>query len=382
MRNPLALSVVVCLLVVAGQLAISAQSINLLNTRMPVNVSSEGGTAEPPAAPRQWAIPAGATAAVDNTDAGTGLGPILGIQFWQQDKYFGSFLFSQAPETEITGSQREFGTFLLSPPFTGTSFSGGFNKILGQPKGMLAGLSGRAGITRMKWSGNVSPSLNASPTLQTAPGDIAYIGGGVLLMSPTFKRDDRNEYQFGVEGHWTWRSIIGDLASLKNDSFRQTIIGTTDTNFNGPELTFFVRLNSAQPFLRLSRVKSQGESSVDGLHGWQTFFGMTVLSAIFQDSTAGQIEIESPDFPDAFIQQDFSYHLQAAGGKQPYKFIHVSGTLPDGLTLNDIGLLRGKPTIAQTYKFKVRASDWQNLQSDAKELTLKVKVPAPVAPKP
>jgi hypothetical protein len=374
MRIPLSafLASVVCLAIAANA---NAQTINLLNSRVSTNVSPDEAVETDP--PSQWAIPAGASAGVDSTDSGTGLGPVLGFQRWTKDRSFLSVLFSFAPESEITGSEREFGSFLLSPPFAGTSLTGAFNKLTDNKKWpFLLGVSGRLGVTRTKWSGNMSPSTpNGAPVPTTIPGDVLHTGIGALLMTKTLKAEGGNEYQLGLEASYVLRNIIGDLGSSEKSEFRKAVIGTDQTKFNGPEVTLFARLNSAQPFVRISRV---GGYEVDGLNGWQTFFGVTVLSAIFQGSFE-EIEVVADGLGAVTQGTAVNYQFGVKGGKPSYTFSLVQGILPNGLVLDGSGLLHGTPQLAQEFAFWVQVKDSQGLKSKPKRVVIIV-APAPKPP--
>lgn len=49
--------------------------------------------------------------------------------------------------------------------------------------------------------------------------------------------------------------------------------------------------------------------------------------------------------------------LTAKGGKAPYTWTVVSGTLPSELTLSASGILSGTPSVAGDYTFTIRAAD-------------------------
>lgn len=51
------------------------------------------------------------------------------------------------------------------------------------------------------------------------------------------------------------------------------------------------------------------------------------------------------------------YDIKADGGKGPYKFNIVSGSLPDGINMDENGRLSGTPTKEGTFEFTVKATD-------------------------
>jgi len=58
------------------------------------------------------------------------------------------------------------------------------------------------------------------------------------------------------------------------------------------------------------------------------------------------------------VNTDYSFTLQATGGRTPYAWTVVSGALPFGLTLNSAtGVISGRPSVAETFTFTVRLTD-------------------------
>ena len=66
--------------------------------------------------------------------------------------------------------------------------------------------------------------------------------------------------------------------------------------------------------------------------------------------------------PDAFQDLFYSRQLRASGLN--ISFALVSGTLPDGVSMDSSGLLTGTPATLATYTFTVRISDSQGKTSD------------------
>lgn len=74
----------------------------------------------------------------------------------------------------------------------------------------------------------------------------------------------------------------------------------------------------------------------------------------------------------------YSQTLQAAGGTIPYTWSVSSGSLPDGLTLSEAGLLSGTPSTAGTFAFTITCTGADQLAS-AKAVSLKITTVATVA---
>ncbi|HMX29003.1 MAG TPA: putative Ig domain-containing protein, partial [Blastocatellia bacterium] len=73
------------------------------------------------------------------------------------------------------------------------------------------------------------------------------------------------------------------------------------------------------------------------------------------------INVSPGSLPDALSGHPYLSSIKASGGKAPYSFSIVSGTLPAGLTLNstssDTAGITGQPTITGSYKFTIKATD-------------------------
>jgi hypothetical protein len=77
------------------------------------------------------------------------------------------------------------------------------------------------------------------------------------------------------------------------------------------------------------------------------------------DLTGGQVSV------------DYSYQLQAAGGRPAYAWSLLSGSLPAGLTLDSAtGAISGRPTAAGTFTFVVRVVDADNRNANSSTLRL------------
>ena len=72
------------------------------------------------------------------------------------------------------------------------------------------------------------------------------------------------------------------------------------------------------------------------------------------------------------IGASYSADMKVTGGKGPYKFSIVSGSLPPGITLNtSTGQLSGRPTKTGTYTFTTKVVD-ANGSSDTDTCTIVV----------
>jgi hypothetical protein len=69
------------------------------------------------------------------------------------------------------------------------------------------------------------------------------------------------------------------------------------------------------------------------------------------------ITLNPPALPGAAVGGGYMVQLSASGGAAPYTFALLSGTLPQGLTLDAMGLLSGTPREEGVFTFHVLATD-------------------------
>lgn len=237
----------------------------------------------------EFAIPLGATAGLGaDAEKDATAGALLGFQIAttrKESKSFVSLFFSLAPAETIRGEQKDFGAFLLNPSRAGSSFflAGNYlwNPNHSEPKKeYYIGPSLRTGLTRSTWQATVDS------TSQSVDGFVGYATLSFLVMSRTHKtaggnsEGQSNEYEFGLEVGPTYRWIGGDLARGRSFIESPEVLGTAQTSLAGFEATFFARLNTAKPFLRLTRFKRG--TSIPGFSGWQAMIGVDILSSLFR----------------------------------------------------------------------------------------------------
>ncbi len=76
-------------------------------------------------------------------------------------------------------------------------------------------------------------------------------------------------------------------------------------------------------------------------------------------SPCPQIQIMPLSLPNGIVGSGYSgTQLVASGGRSPYRFSIVSGTLPSGITLSPYGFLSGGPIMAGTFDFAVGVTDY------------------------
>jgi hypothetical protein len=90
--------------------------------------------------------------------------------------------------------------------------------------------------------------------------------------------------------------------------------------------------------------------------------------------TGDELKISTTTLPTGYINKTYSSQMTATGGKLPYTWSIVSGSLPDGLDMDETGLVSGIPTTIQTANFFVRVTDAEDTQID-KLLLIDVQTP-------
>src|SRR5205807_10429202 len=69
------------------------------------------------------------------------------------------------------------------------------------------------------------------------------------------------------------------------------------------------------------------------------------------------LTITTTQLPRASVGTTYSQNIGAAGGQTPYTWAIQSGNLPEGLTLNQTGIISGTPERAGTTSFVLKLSD-------------------------
>jgi len=88
--------------------------------------------------------------------------------------------------------------------------------------------------------------------------------------------------------------------------------------------------------------------------------------------------IASTELPYATTGSDYSHNLLVDGGLKPYNYSITAGTLPDGLTLDNItGEISGVASTTGVYNFTVMVSD-ANADTDSKALSISVYEPVAI----
>ncbi len=89
-------------------------------------------------------------------------------------------------------------------------------------------------------------------------------------------------------------------------------------------------------------------------------FAAGVLLAIYaqaQQPPSESLTVSAKELPKASLWEPYNFPLQASGGIPPYHWRVISGSLPHGLGLRDLGELAGIPDEVGQFEFNVLVSD-------------------------
>ncbi|MGB7844667.1 MAG: putative Ig domain-containing protein, partial [Candidatus Acidiferrum sp.] len=80
-------------------------------------------------------------------------------------------------------------------------------------------------------------------------------------------------------------------------------------------------------------------------------------AALTVNAPASPLQITTSQLSGGTVGSAYSSTLSATGGSTPYAWSILSGTLPNGLSLNTSGTISGTPTLAGSSSFAIQVSD-------------------------
>ncbi len=152
----------------------------------------------------------------------------------------------------------------------------------------------------------------------------------------------------GGKTPYSWSVLSGTLPAGLSLSSGGTISGTPTTVGSS---TFTLKVvDSSSP--QLSDSKS---------------FTITIAASV------QPLVITTTSLPNGTKGQPYSSTVSASGGKTPYSWSVLSGTLPTGLSLSSGGILSGTPTTVGSFTFTLKVVDSSSPQlSDSKSFTITI----------
>ncbi|MEM9819492.1 MAG: hypothetical protein AAF985_00410 [Bacteroidota bacterium] len=85
--------------------------------------------------------------------------------------------------------------------------------------------------------------------------------------------EGRNKYSIILGLNYSYRGILGDIKSQKNDELREKILDSPQTSFHGLEMNFGFRLNNLRAEFQMPILNAQ-DQAIDGLTNTQFLFSI------------------------------------------------------------------------------------------------------------
>jgi hypothetical protein len=129
----------------------------------------------------------------------------------------------------------------------------------------------------------------------------------------------------------------------------------------GQPFQLTVASGSLPPGLSLSGTTINGIPAAGGAYAFRLQAAIsggasTVREFVIQISSGPAIANTSP-LPSGSVNTPVNIPLTALGGAPPYQWSLVSGSLPNGISLNPFGSLTGTPVVASNVQFVLRVTD-------------------------
>jgi hypothetical protein len=99
-----------------------------------------------------------------------------------------------------------------------------------------------------------------------------------------------------------------------------------------------------------------------------------VVNSAQQRAPAPGLALASATPPPAVLNQPYTFALQASGGRPPYKWAVVDGQLPEGLSLEPEGIIRGQTNETGTYDVKVQVKAADSEAAAEQQISLTVRI--------
>jgi hypothetical protein len=186
-----------------------------------------------------------------------------------------------------------------------------------------------------------------------------------------------------ISGTATGTGPIKNVQVLAYDSTRGTLgahISSTATDAAGtyriprlPGTEYKVFFNTDRNFLGYNSEYYQSENKFADAWPVTVVLGQEYpgIGAVLSDRPP--LEITTTSLPEGKQSTFYSASLEASGGRPFYFWSFETGALPNGLTLNGKGEIRGNPSATGTFNFTVRVTDsTRPQQSDTQAFTVTI----------
>lgn len=240
----------------------------------------------------------------------------------------------------------------------------------------LKALSRTDGSTQ--WSFDLGGSFDDKPQCSPAVGTVNLDGGGTAtyafvgsLYGDFFAVDTSN-------GQEVWHYYSG---------------GTPET---GMPIKSSPTLSNDRVYVGSDNGKLYCFDATDGTIVWEHDFGFAVSASpwvadgrVFIADASGTVTalsqggatptITAAPLPDGTIETSYSTPLGSSGGTAPFSWSVTSGSLPDGLSLGNDGIISGTPTVSGSFNFTVQLTD-ANTNTDDETFSIMIAPTALGAP--
>ncbi|MCP3062748.1 putative Ig domain-containing protein [Myxococcus sp. K38C18041901] len=267
------------------------------------------------------------------------------------------------------GNHLSFQTTSLPDAYLGESYS--------TP---LVASGGTAPLIWRLASGELPSGLSFS-----AQGLVSGTPAAVGTFSATFQVDDGSGARISKQLELT----VLTPPTLANANLSLGVVGApysfTFTASGGrPPLSLHVASGTLPAGLRLEALSLAGTPTAAGTSSFTLEArdaNNRSASAAFQLTVRDGLTITATHLPDAYTDRTYAQALTALGGKAPYTWTLVSGTLPPGLSLRDSGNLEGTPTTSGDFPLVLRVTDSAGA-TDSREVSLSTYLPPTLAAVP
>ena len=141
------------------------------------------------------------------------------------------------------------------------------------------------------------------------------------------------------------------------------------------------RLNGCSPAINTGL--NSANSTTTDLDGNPRLFGSRIdMGAYEYQAAPGVVTLTAPGVSTATVGVAFNQNFTASGGTGPYTYTMASGSLPTGLSLDNMGVLSGTPTQAGSFTLIVLGRDATGCSGEGApyELTVSEAVVEPTGP--
>jgi len=233
------------------------------------------------------------------------------------------------------------------------------------------GVTGAAYSATFSASGGAPPYTYAVDSSTPLPAGLTLSSGGVLSGTPASPFDAdilvRVTDSANASSTRSYRLTITSGIAFVTQTLPAGAAGAPYSQAvqvstpGGQPFQLTVASGSLPPGLSLSGTTINGIPAAGGAYAFRLQAAIsggasTVREFVIQISSGPAIANTSP-LPSGSVNTPINIPLTALGGAPPYQWSLVSGSLPNGISLNPFGSLTGTPVVASNVQFVLRVTD-------------------------